>query len=41
MLFSEFPWIVVAVTIGFCFLMAALIRAMLRRRARIRLQGTD
>jgi cellulose synthase (UDP-forming) len=41
MLFSEFPWIVVAVTIGFCFLMAALIRAILRRRARIRLQGTD
>jgi cellulose synthase (UDP-forming) len=41
MLFSEFPWLVVVSTLLFCILMAALIRAMLRRRARIRLQGTE
>ena len=41
MLFSEFPWIVVITSLILCVLMAALIRAMLRRRARIRLQGTD
>jgi len=41
MLFSEFPWLVVVSTLVFCLLMAALIRAMLRRRARIRLQGID
>jgi cellulose synthase (UDP-forming) len=38
--FSEFPWIVVLTTTFFCFVMAAVLRAMLRRRARIRLQGT-
>ena len=41
MLFSEFPWIVVLSIIILCVLMATLIRAMLRRRARARLQGTD
>ena len=41
MLFSEFPWLSVIVTVVFCILMAALIRAMLRRRARARLQGND
>ena len=41
MLFSEFPWLVVVGGIMVCFLMAALIRAMLRRRARARLQGND
>jgi cellulose synthase (UDP-forming) len=41
MLFSAFPWLVVISTFVFCFLMAALIRAMLRRHARTRLQGTD
>jgi cellulose synthase (UDP-forming) len=41
MLFSEFPWIVVITSLILCVLMAALIRAILRRRARIRLQGTD
>ncbi len=41
MLFSEFPWIVVIATVIFCILMAALIRAMLRRRARARLQGNE
>jgi cellulose synthase (UDP-forming) len=39
--FSEFPWIVVLTTTFFCFVMAAVLRSMLRRRARIRLQGTD
>jgi cellulose synthase (UDP-forming) len=39
--FSEFPWIVVLVTTFFCFLMAVILRAMLRRHARARLQGTD
>jgi cellulose synthase (UDP-forming) len=41
MWFSEFTWIDVFATVLVCFLMAALIRAYLRRRARIRLQGTD
>jgi cellulose synthase (UDP-forming) len=41
MLFSEFPWLVVISTVLFCILIAALIRAMLRRRARVRLQGND
>jgi cellulose synthase (UDP-forming) len=39
--FSEFPWIVVLTTTFVCFLMAAVLRAMLRRRARSRLQGTE
>lgn len=38
---EEFPWIIAAVTVIFCFLMAALIQAMLRRHARTRLQGTE
>ena len=41
MLFSEFPWLVVISTVIVCVLMAALIRAMLRRRARVRLQGNE
>jgi cellulose synthase (UDP-forming) len=41
MLFSEFPWLIVVSTLFFCFFMAVLIRAMLRRRARARLQGND
>jgi cellulose synthase (UDP-forming) len=41
MLFSEFPWLIVVLTLVFCFFMAALIRAMLRRHARARLQGDD
>jgi cellulose synthase (UDP-forming) len=41
MLFSEFQWLLVIATMVFCFLMAAIIRAMLRRRARARLQGND
>jgi cellulose synthase (UDP-forming) len=39
MLFSEFQWLMVISTIIFCFLMAAILRALLRRRARARLQG--
>ena len=41
MFFSEFPWMVLLTVAVFCILMAALIRAMLRRRARVRLQGTE
>ena len=41
MLFSQFPWLVVLVTVLICLLMAGLIRAYLRRRARQRLQGSD
>ncbi len=41
MLFSEFPWLVVISAVVICVLMAALIRANLRRRARLRLQGND
>jgi cellulose synthase (UDP-forming) len=41
MLFSEYPWLVVLSTVIICILIAALIRAMLRRKARIRLQGND
>ena len=41
MLFSEFPWLVVISTVLICILIAALIRSMLRRKARVRLQGND
>ena len=41
MICSEFPWIVVAATLVLCLLMAALVRAMLRRKARQRLQSND
>ena len=41
LLFSQYPWLVVIVVIVFCFLMAALIRALLRRRARTRLAGDE
>ncbi len=40
-LFSEFPWLIVVSTLIFCFFMAVLIRAMLRRHARARLRGDD
>jgi cellulose synthase (UDP-forming) len=39
MLFSQFQWLMVVSTIILCFLMAIIVRAMLRRRARSRLQG--
>jgi cellulose synthase (UDP-forming) len=41
MLASQYPWLMVIVAIVICVLMAALIRAFLRRRARVRLQGTE
>ena len=41
LLFSEFPWLVVVTTLVICFLIAALIRSQLRRRARWRLQGAE
>ncbi len=40
-LFSEYPGLVVLGVILLCIMMAALIRANLRRRARVRLQGND
>jgi cellulose synthase (UDP-forming) len=39
--FEEAPWLIAFVTVIFCFLMAALIQAMLRKRARMRLQGDE
>ncbi|MDE3106385.1 MAG: cellulose biosynthesis cyclic di-GMP-binding regulatory protein BcsB, partial [Acidobacteriota bacterium] len=39
MLFAQFPELVVFSSLVFCFLMAVILRAMLRRRARSRLQG--
>jgi len=41
MLFAAFPWLVVLGAAVICFLMAALLRALLRRHARRRLQGND
>ncbi len=41
MLLSEFPWLVVLSTIILCLLLAVLMHAMLRRRARARLQTLD
>ncbi len=41
MLISEFPWLAVISTIAIAFLMAVLVRAILRRRARTRLLGTE
>jgi len=38
---TEFPWLIVLVVMIFCFPMAELICAMLRRRARARLQGDE
>ena len=41
LLFSEFPWLIPLTTVAVCILMAALIRAALRRKARVRLQGSN
>ena len=38
---QQFPWIVAVVAALFCFLIAVLLQARLRRRARFRLQGTE
>jgi len=40
-LFQEYPWLIAVVAIFFCFLIAVLMQAKLRRRARERLQGTE
>jgi len=41
MLFSEQQWLMVVSTFSISFLLAAIVRTMLRRRARERLQGND
>jgi cellulose synthase (UDP-forming) len=38
---QAFPWMMAAVTVVCCFLMAVLLQARLRRRARLRLQGSE
>jgi cellulose synthase (UDP-forming) len=40
-IFSTYPWLIVLCAIFICVLLAALVRANLRRRARVRLQGND
>jgi cellulose synthase (UDP-forming) len=39
--FSQYQWMMVIGTMIVCFLLAILVRASLRRRARLRLQGND
>ena len=39
LLFSSYPWLPLLMVVAICFLMAILLRAMLRRRARKRLLG--
>jgi cellulose synthase (UDP-forming) len=41
MLFSDYQWLMVISTMTFCFLMAIVIRTILRQKARARLQGND
>jgi cellulose synthase (UDP-forming) len=41
LLFTQYQWLMVISTLGFCFLMAAIIRTFLRQRARGRLQGNE
>jgi cellulose synthase (UDP-forming) len=41
LIFQRFPWLITIVALIFCFLMAVLIQARLRRRARERLQGGE
>jgi cellulose synthase (UDP-forming) len=40
-IFEDDPWLIAGGAVLFCFLMAVLIQAMLRRHARERLQGED
>ena len=40
LLFSQFPWLMVISTMVICLVLATLFRSMLRRHARMRLQGT-
>jgi cellulose synthase (UDP-forming) len=41
MFFEEYEWLMVATIFGFCFLMAVILRSILRRKARTRLQGNS
>jgi cellulose synthase (UDP-forming) len=41
MLFQNHQWLMVIIIIALCFLMALLMRSILRRKARSRLQGND
>jgi cellulose synthase (UDP-forming) len=41
MLFERFQWLMVACILFFCFLMAIVLRAILRKKARARLQGNS
>ena len=41
MLFEDYQWLMVIVILGFCFIMAVIIRSILRQKARYRLQGND
>jgi cellulose synthase (UDP-forming) len=38
---AEFPWMIVLLAVIFCYLMANLLWAMVRRRARARLQSYE
>ena len=40
-LLQRLPWLIALVVVLFCFTLAALLQARLRRRARARLQGHD
>jgi cellulose synthase (UDP-forming) len=40
-LFQDYQWLMVISTLVACFLMAAVLRSLLRRKARARLQGND
>jgi cellulose synthase (UDP-forming) len=41
MFFSDYPWVMVVAIIFSCILLAIIVRAMLRRRARARLRGNS
>ena len=41
MLFQNYQWLMVIIILALCFLMALLMRSILRRKARSRLQGND
>jgi cellulose synthase (UDP-forming) len=41
MLFEEYQWLMVISVLGFCFLLAVVLRSILRKKARARLQGND
>ena len=41
MLFEDYPWLMVIVILCFCLLMAVVLRSILRKKARTRLQGNS